>query len=88
MSHLRNYCSVQSRQAAGVGLTRNSDTMTASILRLTELHVKILEQILLHFPGQDAIKMEVAVCSCHPTRSGIGFLMHGSDQSIIPGLIL
>ena len=51
MSHLRNYCSVQSRQAAGVGLTRNSNTMTASILRLTELHVKVLEQILLHFPG-------------------------------------
>lgn len=31
---------------------------TTSALRLTELPTEILEQILLHLPGQDIIKMD------------------------------
>jgi len=34
-------------------------TMLVSIFRLTDLPVEILEQIFLHLPGQDVIKMEV-----------------------------
>jgi len=33
--------------------------MSMSIPRLTELPLEILEQILLHLPGQDIIKMDV-----------------------------
>ena len=33
--------------------------MSASTPRLAELPIEILEQILLHLPGQDVIKMEV-----------------------------
>ena len=46
----------------GVGLTLNPDTMSASIFRLTELPIEILERILLHLPNQDIIKMEVVRC--------------------------
>jgi len=34
--------------------------MSASLSRFTELPVKLAEQILLHLPGQDIIKMEAA----------------------------
>jgi len=44
----------------GAGLALNpTNTMPVSIFRLTELPVEILEQIFLHLPGQDVIKMEV-----------------------------
>ena len=33
--------------------------MSAPVPHLTELPIEILEQILLHLPGQDIIKMEV-----------------------------
>ena len=33
--------------------------MSTSTFRLTELPVEILEQVLMHLPGQDIIKMEV-----------------------------
>ena len=33
--------------------------MSPSMLHFTELPAEILEQILLHMPGQDIIKMEV-----------------------------
>jgi len=36
--------------------------MPASPFRLPELPVEILEQIFLHLPGQDIIKMEVVWC--------------------------
>jgi len=36
-----------------------SNRMPASIFRLTELPVEILEQVLLHLSGQDIIKIEV-----------------------------
>ena len=47
-----------SRQAAGADLDLNPDAMSASASRLTELLTEILEQMLLHLPGQDIIKME------------------------------
>ena len=46
----------------GAGLALNPDTMSTSIFRLTELPIEILEQILLHLPRQDIIKMEVVRC--------------------------
>jgi len=33
-----------------------------SMFRLTELPVEILEQVLLHLPGQDIIKVEAVRC--------------------------
>ena len=43
-------------------MTLNPDTMSASIFRLTELPIEILERMLLHLPNQDIIKMEVVRC--------------------------
>ena len=48
--------------AADAGLTVKPKVVTASAFRLTELPVEILEQILLHLPGQDVVKMEVVGC--------------------------
>lgn len=46
-----------SLNSVGVAST-NTSFMSASISHLTELPIEILEQILLHLPGQDIIKME------------------------------
>ena len=59
--------------------------MSASIFRLTELPIETLEQILLHLPNQDIIKMEVVRCHYYLTRSGVGLALCDSDQSTIPG---
>lgn len=52
----RRQSSALERPVTSTGLAHNSNTM--SMLRLTELPIEILEQILLHLPGQDVFKME------------------------------
>ena len=48
-------------------------TMSASISHLTELPIEILEQILLHLPGQDIIKMDTVRVTANPTQLCIDF---------------
>jgi len=43
-------------------VSRFTNIMSAPISCLAELPTEILEQILLHLPGQDIIKMEAVQC--------------------------
>ena len=57
--------------ATGAGPALNPVTMFASMFCSTELPIEILEQILLHLPGQDIIRMEVVWCTVIISRDPV-----------------
>jgi len=68
---------------ASRALNVNSGTMSASTLRLSELPVEVLEQILVHLPGQDIVKVEVVrrvVVTSHDSALTSDFLLQVSRQ--------
>ena len=58
----------------------DSDIMSASSLNLTELPTEVIEQILLHLPGQDILKMEAVLRLTADSKQIVDFAMHDPGQ--------
>ena len=61
--------------------SQNSKNMSAPLSNLAELPIEVLEQILLHLPGQDIVKMEVVRrVTAHSRRTLLTFALCGLGQ--------